>query len=131
MGRVGACSRAGRTGRDRCGADRLVPGPARPLQMSAQHRAGRTPAARREREGSQTRAARAPLGRAREEDLMEPPEDRTFRDELRAWLSANVDDDMRAAAALPGGHPLRVEASRSWQRTLHAAGWVAPGYPSA
>ena len=52
------------------------------------------------------------------------PESRRFREEVRAWLAANLPADYR--------HRLQVldpVVLRDWQRRLHARGWVAPGWP--
>jgi len=57
------------------------------------------------------------------------PEDRRFRDEVRAFLSTALTGDLIAAGRLATsvftapGHSLR------WQRILHAQGWAAPAWP--
>jgi alkylation response protein AidB-like acyl-CoA dehydrogenase len=52
-----------------------------------------------------------------------------FRAELRAWLEANVPDDLRPeqAATLPDEE--RVRRLRAWQRTLAQHRWIAINWP--
>ncbi|MGQ5701486.1 acyl-CoA dehydrogenase family protein [Sandaracinobacteroides sp. A072] len=56
-------------------------------------------------------------------------EDRDFIRELRAFLQAELTDDLKAAGrwmtSVYGDH----EASMEWQRRLHARGWAAPAWP--
>jgi alkylation response protein AidB-like acyl-CoA dehydrogenase len=58
------------------------------------------------------------------------PEVAAFRAELRAWLDANVDDEVRALAA---GHAFgtreTLPARRAWQRRIDAAGFSAVAWP--
>jgi alkylation response protein AidB-like acyl-CoA dehydrogenase len=53
-----------------------------------------------------------------------------FRDELRAWLEANLDrpwrEYLRDAAATEDS---LIEARRAWQKKLHAAGYLGMGWP--
>jgi alkylation response protein AidB-like acyl-CoA dehydrogenase len=62
-------------------------------------------------------------------DLAMRPEDVAFRDEVRAFLDANLTDDLKAQARLTPGilaeHELRLE----WLRRLNARGWAAPAWP--
>ncbi len=60
---------------------------------------------------------------------MTAPDLDAFRTELRAWLAANVPDDLRPerAAALPDDE--RVRSLRAWQRTLAEARWVGITWP--
>ncbi len=60
-------------------------------------------------------------------DLNMTTEERQFRDELRAWLQANVPKDWNAWREKP------IEESfhylRAWQRKLHEGGWAAVSWP--
>jgi alkylation response protein AidB-like acyl-CoA dehydrogenase len=63
-------------------------------------------------------------------DLDLSPEDRKFRDELRAWLAKNAPGGVRrgprAQEASAAG---AIERQREWQRRLKAAGYVGIGWP--
>ena len=56
-------------------------------------------------------------------------EDRAFAAEVRAFLDAELTEDLRDAGrwmtSVYGDH----EASLEWQRRLHARGWAAPAWP--
>jgi alkylation response protein AidB-like acyl-CoA dehydrogenase len=52
-----------------------------------------------------------------------------FRTELRAWLAANVPDDLRPERAVLLPEPERVRRLRAWQATLAAARWVGITWP--
>lgn len=58
-------------------------------------------------------------------------EDRHFTEEVRAFLSAELTPELRAAGrwmtSVYGDHDLSLE----WQRKLHARGWAAPSWPKA
>jgi alkylation response protein AidB-like acyl-CoA dehydrogenase len=60
-------------------------------------------------------------------DLNLTPEEKQFRDELRAWLGANVPKDWREWRAKP------IEESfpylRAWQEKLHEGRWAAVSWP--
>lgn len=62
-------------------------------------------------------------------DLEWSADDIAFRDEVRAFLDANLSDELRAAGRLMtsvyADHHLQME----WQRRLHARGWAAPAWP--
>ena len=60
---------------------------------------------------------------------MPAPDLEAFRAELRAWLDANVPDDLRPenAARLPEDE--RVRRLRAWQRRLAEARWVGITWP--
>ena len=62
-------------------------------------------------------------------DLHPDPSDRIFRDEVRAYLVANLPRDM---ASRNSGvyHPSREDAA-AWTRILHGTGWSAPGWPKS
>ena len=53
-----------------------------------------------------------------------------FRDEVRAFLQANLTDDLRAEAILATSVFPDVERSLKWQRILNDQGWVAPNWPA-
>jgi alkylation response protein AidB-like acyl-CoA dehydrogenase len=62
-------------------------------------------------------------------DLDLAPEDALFRDELRAWLKTNLprpQPPSRSRSEDPGN---RLSTLKAWQRKLHAAGYVAIGWP--
>ncbi len=55
--------------------------------------------------------------------------DLLFRDEVRAFLTAELSADLRAAGSLMTSVYADPEASFEWQRILHEKGWVAPAWP--
>jgi alkylation response protein AidB-like acyl-CoA dehydrogenase len=66
-----------------------------------------------------------------------PPSDSSpaeeFRDEVRAWLAANLTGEFAAAHGLggPGREHEGFELRRAWERRLGAAGWTCLGWPAA
>ena len=62
-------------------------------------------------------------------DLNFAPEDMKFRDEVRAWIEANFDDDLRAAMAQTKNGYLDKERTRRWQKALASKGWLAVDWP--
>ena len=56
-------------------------------------------------------------------------EDLSFRDEVRAFLDANLTPELRVAAARTTSVFCDPQYSLSWQRILHARGWAAPSWP--
>ena len=62
-------------------------------------------------------------------DLELSAEDLTFRDEVRAFLDANLTPELRAAGAGLTSVFCEPRYSLPWQRILHARGWVAPSWP--
>lgn len=62
-------------------------------------------------------------------DFSYPPEVEQFRKELRAWLSANLTDDVVAAGRRRGRDPDTFEMLRRWDATLADAGWAAVSWP--
>ena len=56
-------------------------------------------------------------------------EDLAFRDEVRAFLAAELPAELRAAGSLMTSVYADPEASFEWQRILYAKGWVAPAWP--
>ena len=62
-------------------------------------------------------------------DLRYPPEAEAFRSELRAWLEANLPDDLpRQMEQLERG-TVELERLREWNRTLADAGYAALSWP--
>ena len=64
-------------------------------------------------------------------ELAMSAEDRAFAAEVRAFLDAELTEELRDAGrwmtSVYGDH----EASLEWQRRLHARGWAAPAWPRA
>jgi hypothetical protein len=62
-------------------------------------------------------------------DFSYPPEVEQFRKELRAWLAANLTDEVVAAGRRRGRDPETFETLRAWDATLADAGWGAVSWP--
>ncbi len=63
-------------------------------------------------------------------DLRLSEQHQKFRDELRAWLHANLDRPWREHLRESGATEDRlVEVRRSWQRKLHGAGYLGLDWP--
>jgi alkylation response protein AidB-like acyl-CoA dehydrogenase len=62
-------------------------------------------------------------------DLDYSPEERAFRDEVRAWLRANLPADLREKVARYD--ELSRDDLLRWHRILARKGWVAPSWPEA
>ena len=62
-------------------------------------------------------------------DFSYPPEVEQFRKELRAWLAANLTDDVVAAGRRRGRDPATFETLRAWDAALADAGWGAVSWP--
>jgi alkylation response protein AidB-like acyl-CoA dehydrogenase len=60
-------------------------------------------------------------------DLAFSPEERAFRDEVRAFIAAHLPDDIRRK--VQAGDPLEKDDYARWQRILFERGWVAPNWP--
>ena len=59
------------------------------------------------------------------------PEQQSFRREVRAWLEANVPEDLRGRGfASSRGEPHQVARLRDWQRQLYKAGFVGMDWPA-
>ena len=54
-------------------------------------------------------------------DLRDTPEEAAFRSELRAWIEANLTDEVRRGRF--------EEAGRDWSRKLHEAGYAGLTWP--
>ncbi len=57
------------------------------------------------------------------------PEDRAFRDEVRAFLEASLPEHLREAGRNPTSVFTDKKYSLAWQKILHAQGWAAPAWP--
>ena len=62
-------------------------------------------------------------------DFSYPPEVEQFRKELRAWLAANLTEEVVAAGRRRGRDPDTFETLRAWDATLADAGWGAVSWP--
>jgi alkylation response protein AidB-like acyl-CoA dehydrogenase len=62
-------------------------------------------------------------------DFRLPPPVEAFRDELRAWLEANLTDDVRDASTRRGEGGELLHRLRAWDRTMADAGWAAISWP--
>ena len=62
-------------------------------------------------------------------DFSYPPEVEQFRKELRAWLAANLTDEVVAAGRRRGRDPDTFEMLREWDAKLADAGWGAVSWP--
>ncbi|MGH3677020.1 MAG: acyl-CoA dehydrogenase family protein [Mycobacterium sp.] len=62
-------------------------------------------------------------------DFSYPAEVEQFRKELRAWLNANLTDEIVLAGRRRGRDPLAFETLRAWDATLADAGWGAVSWP--
>jgi alkylation response protein AidB-like acyl-CoA dehydrogenase len=60
-------------------------------------------------------------------DLSLSPEQQRFRDEIRAWLAANVPAEPLGATSSPEG----FAAHRAWEKRLYEAGYAAISWPRA
>ncbi len=61
-------------------------------------------------------------------DLELTPQERQFRDELRAWLQANVPSDW-AARRHDESMESRFAYLRAWQKKVYEAGWAGVSWP--
>ena len=64
-------------------------------------------------------------------DWTYPPEAEAFRREARAWLDANVPDDLRGVHLLDIDQPGMLSRLRTWNATLADAGYAALAWPVA
>lgn len=62
-------------------------------------------------------------------DFSYPAEVERFRDELRAWLSVNLTDELRSARRHPGRDDAEFGTLRAWNATMADAGWAAVSWP--
>ncbi|MBP7705467.1 MAG: acyl-CoA dehydrogenase family protein [Caulobacter sp.] len=57
-------------------------------------------------------------------------EDRVFRDEVRAFLDAELTPELRSKGARLTSVYGDYETEMAWQRILHAKGWLVPAWPT-
>jgi len=62
-------------------------------------------------------------------DLSWSDADRRFRDEVRAFLDAELTPELRHVGKTLTSVYAEREISLAWQKILHARGWVAPAWP--
>jgi alkylation response protein AidB-like acyl-CoA dehydrogenase len=62
-------------------------------------------------------------------DFSYPPEVEQFRKELRAWLAANLTEEVVAAGRRRGRDPDTFEMLRAWDAAVADAGWGAVSWP--
>jgi len=62
-------------------------------------------------------------------DLDLTAEQRSFRDEVRAFIQHRLPSEIRER--LRAGHPPRKQDTVTWQRILNERGWAAPHWPKA
>jgi alkylation response protein AidB-like acyl-CoA dehydrogenase len=63
-------------------------------------------------------------------DMLNDPALTAFREDVRAFLSANLPEDIRRGAARATSVFIDPDISLPWQRILHAKGWAAPDWPA-
>lgn len=62
-------------------------------------------------------------------DISLSPADETFRQEVRAFLDAELSDELREAGRLTSGIFTDKKWNMLWHKKLYAKGWVAPSWP--
>jgi alkylation response protein AidB-like acyl-CoA dehydrogenase len=62
-------------------------------------------------------------------DLSFSPEDLRFRDEVRAWIAENYDEDLKRQLSQSKNGYLDKAGQVRWQKTLASRGWAAPDWP--
>lgn len=62
-------------------------------------------------------------------DIAWSPEDQAFREEVRAFLAANMTDEIRESGKFMTSVYADHDRSLVWQRILHTKGWAAPAWP--
>ncbi len=62
-------------------------------------------------------------------DLMMTPDEMRFRDEVRAFLNARLDEDLKRAERLNPSFLADPRVGLEWQARLNEKGWVAPSWP--
>ncbi|WP_156377431.1 MULTISPECIES: acyl-CoA dehydrogenase family protein [unclassified Sphingopyxis] len=62
--------------------------------------------------------------------MLNDPALTAFREEVRAFLTANLPDDVRRGAARATSVFIDPDVSLPWQRILHEKGWAAPDWPA-
>ncbi|HAY06958.1 MAG TPA: acyl-CoA dehydrogenase family protein [Hyphomonas sp.] len=62
-------------------------------------------------------------------DLSLSPADLKFQQEVRDWVAANFDDELRAKMALSKNGYVDKDSQVAWQKKLASKGWIAPNWP--
>ncbi|MBY9068483.1 acyl-CoA dehydrogenase family protein [Hyphomonas sp. WL0036] len=62
-------------------------------------------------------------------DLSLSPADLAFQKEVRDWIAANFDDDMRRKMSLTKNGYIDKPTQVKWQQKLYEKGWIAPNWP--
>ncbi len=62
-------------------------------------------------------------------DLAFTPEEIAFGEEVRAWIAANFDSDLKDMVAQSKNGYLDKEGQVRWQKKLFERGWMAPDWP--
>jgi len=62
-------------------------------------------------------------------DLNFTADEQKFRDEVRSFIAANFDDEMRQAMKKTRTGYIAKHLHIRWQKALHRKGWVAPNWP--
>ena len=62
-------------------------------------------------------------------DLNPTPEEQRFRDELRAWLEANMPEPWSGSSTGSESDPAYVAYLRDWQKRLFEGGWAGISWP--
>jgi len=62
--------------------------------------------------------------------MLNDPALEAFRGEVRAFLDANLPDDLRRAAGRATSVFIDPDVTLPWQRILNACGWAAPDWPA-
>ena len=57
-------------------------------------------------------------------------DDLAFRNEVRAFLDAELSEEMREATRLTSGVFAEFEIGQRWHKALYERGWIAPGWPT-
>ena len=57
-------------------------------------------------------------------------QDIAFRDEVRAFLDANLTPELREAGRKATSVFVEPKFTLAWQKKLHKRGWVAPHWPA-
>jgi len=64
-------------------------------------------------------------------DLNPTPQERQFREELRAWLEAHAPRDWEARQSATDSMEARFAFLRDWQRQVYEGGWAGLSWPKA
>src|SRR5687768_9370186 len=62
-------------------------------------------------------------------DMEFSPDELAFRDEVRAFLAANLPERLKEGARATPGVFVEPDIGLEWHRILYRQGWVAPHWP--